>query len=112
MTSGKTISLSELAAVAEAKQKYTTAIHFTLYKQDDKIKAVDSGVYAVLTEMDTLPDATFLKCFSIKLSKQNEDNYKCLKYFQKQMEKEFNRAFYNYSKKGVEQFEGYVGYSV
>lgn len=110
-SSRRKISLRELAAVAEAKQKYKTAIHFTLYKQDNEIKAMDSGVYAVLVEADTLPDATFLKNLSIKLSQQDEENYKYLKYFQKQLGEQFNHVFYTYNKRGVEQFENYFGNS-
>lgn len=110
MTSNKRkISLRELAAIAEAKQKYKTATHFTLYKQDNKIKAIDSGVYSVLIEMDTLPDATFLKNLSFKLSQQDEENYKYLKYFQKQFGEEFNRIFYIYNKE-VNKVEGYAGH--
>ena len=102
MISTKTLSLTELAAVAEAKQKYNTATHFTLYKQDGQIKAIDSGVYSVFTETDALPNATFLRHFSIKLSKQNEDNYKCFKFIQKQFEEEFNRNFYIYNKEAAD----------
>ena len=109
MISSETLSLRELAAVAEAKQKYDTARHFALYKQDEQIKAVDSGVYAVLTETDTLPDATFLKHFSIKLSKQDADKYKYLKIVQKQFAEEFNRIFYIYNKE-VSKIEGYAGH--
>ena len=109
MTSNKRkISLRELAAIAEAKQKYKTATHFTLYKQDNEIKAIDSGVYSVLTEMDTLPDAKFLKNLSIKLSQQDEENYKHLKCFQKQLGEQFNHIFYAYNKRGVTQFENYA----
>ena len=112
MTSNKRkISLKELATIAEAKQKYKTATHFTLYKQENEIKAIDSGVYSVLIEMDTLPDATFLKNLSLKLSQQDEENYKYLKYFQKQLDEQFNHVFYTYNKRGVTQFENYLGYS-
>lgn len=107
MISNKTLSLRELAAVAEAKQKYDTAIHFILYRQDGQIKAIDSGVYSVLTETDALPDATFLKHFSIKLSKQDEDKYKYLKFVQKQFAEEFNHVFYIYNKE-VSKIEGYA----
>ena len=109
MTLSKTLSLRELAAVAEAKQEYNTATHFTLYKQDGQIKAIDSGIYSVFMETDALPNATFLRHFSIKLSKQNEDDYKCLKFIQKQFEKEFNRNFYIYNKE-VNKVEGYTGH--
>lgn len=109
MTLSKTLSLRELAAVAEAKQEYDTATHFTLYKQDGQIKAIDSGVYSVFTETDALPNATFLRHFSIKLSKQSEDSYKCLKFIQKQFEEEFNRNFYIYNKE-VNKVEGYAGH--
>ena len=110
-SSKRKISLRELAAVAEAKQKYKTATHFTLYKQDGEIKAIDSGVYSVLVETDTLPNATFLKNLSIKLSQQDEENYKYLKYFQKQLDEQFNHIFYTYNGKGVTQFENYIGNS-
>lgn len=110
-SSRRKISLRELAAVAGAKQKYKTSIHFTLYKEDNEIKAIDSGVYSVLVEADTLPDATFLKNLSIKLSQQDEENYKYLKYFQKQLDEQFNHVFYAYNKRGVEQFENYFGNS-
>lgn len=109
MTLSKTLSLTELAAVAEAKQEYNTATHFTLYKQDGQIKAIDSGVYSVFTETDALPNATFLKHFSIKLSKQDEDNYRYLKFVQKQFREEFNRIFYIYNKE-VNKIEGYAGH--
>lgn len=112
MTSNKRkISLRELAAVAEAKQKYKTATHFTLYKENNEIKAIDSRVYSVLVETDTLPDAAFLKNLSVKLSQQDEENYKYLKYFQKQLGEQFNHVFYTYNKRGVEQFENYFGNS-
>ena len=108
MTLSNMLSLRELAAVAEAKQEYNTATHFTLYKQDGQIKAIDSGVYSVFTETNTLPNAIFLKYFSIKLSKQDEDDYRYLKFIQKQFKEEFNHNFYIYNKE-VNKIEGYAG---